>query len=117
MPSISCTVSGSSANGLNPIRGHGDALARHDGPPPRVRPQGRRLSASRRVASLDEVAAGQPKLVDDGTCIVLVPVGDAVYACGGVRAHRGGPLGQDKLQGTRLICPWHGWMYARLHGR
>jgi len=70
------------------------------------------VSEPRRVASLDEVPAGQPKLVDlDGTRIVLARVGDAVYACGAVCAHRGGPLGQGKLRGTRLICPWHGWMY------
>ena len=70
------------------------------------------MSEPRRVASLDEVPAGQPKLVDlEGTRIVLARVGDAVYACGDVCSHRGGPLSQGKLRGTRLICPWHGWMY------
>jgi nitrite reductase/ring-hydroxylating ferredoxin subunit len=64
------------------------------------------------VASLDEVPAGQPKLVElDGTRIVLARVGSAVYACGDVCAHRGGPLSEGKLTGTRLACPWHGWMY------
>jgi nitrite reductase/ring-hydroxylating ferredoxin subunit len=64
------------------------------------------------VASLDEVPAGQPKLVElDGTRIVLARVGSAVYACGDVCAHRGGPLSEGKLRGTRLACPWHGWMY------
>jgi nitrite reductase (NADH) small subunit/3-phenylpropionate/trans-cinnamate dioxygenase ferredoxin subunit len=47
----------------------------------------------------------------DGTRIVLARVGSAVYACGGVCAHRGGPLSEGKLTGTRLACPWHGWMY------
>lgn len=70
------------------------------------------MSSARRVASLDEVPAGQPKLVElDGTRIVLARVGGAVYACGDVCAHRGGPLGEGKLTGTRLACPWHGWMY------
>ena len=70
------------------------------------------MSSARRVASLDEVPAGQPKLVElDGTRIVLARVGSAVYACGDVCAHRGGPLGEGKLTGTRLACPWHGWMY------
>jgi nitrite reductase/ring-hydroxylating ferredoxin subunit len=70
------------------------------------------VSGPRRVASLDEVPAGQPTLVDlDGTRIVLARVGDAVYACGDVCAHRGGPLSQGKLTGSRLACPWHGWMY------
>ncbi|HWP74457.1 MAG TPA: Rieske (2Fe-2S) protein, partial [Methylomirabilota bacterium] len=70
------------------------------------------MSSARRVASLDEVPAGQPKLVElDGTRIVLARVGSAVYACGDVCAHRGGPLSEGKLTGTRLACPWHGWMY------
>jgi nitrite reductase/ring-hydroxylating ferredoxin subunit len=70
------------------------------------------VSAARRVASLDEVPAGQPKLVElDGVRVVLARVGDAVYACGDVCTHRGGPLGEGKLTGTRLACPWHGWMF------
>jgi nitrite reductase/ring-hydroxylating ferredoxin subunit len=70
------------------------------------------VSEARQVASLDEVPAGQPKLVDlDGTRIVLARIGDSVYACGDVCSHRGGPLSQGKLNGTRLACPWHGWMY------
>ena len=70
------------------------------------------MSLARRVASLDEVPAGQPKLVElDGTRIVLARVGDLVYACGDVCSHRGGPLSEGKLSGARLACPWHGWMY------
>lgn len=70
------------------------------------------MSQARRVASLDEVPAGRPKLVElDGTRVVLARVGDAVYACGDVCSHRGGPLSEGKLNGARLACPWHGWMY------
>jgi nitrite reductase/ring-hydroxylating ferredoxin subunit len=70
------------------------------------------VSLARRVASLDEVPAGRPKLVElEGTRIVLARVGDAVYACGDVCSHRGGPLSEGKLSGNRLACPWHGWMY------
>ena len=65
-----------------------------------------------RVARLDELAPGQPKLVDvDGTRIVLARVGESVYACDNTCAHQGGPLSEGKLSGTRLACPWHGWMY------
>ena len=70
------------------------------------------MSRTRRVASLDEVSAGRPKLVElEGTRVVLARVGDAVYACGDVCSHRGGPLSEGKLNGVRLACPWHGWMY------
>jgi 3-phenylpropionate/trans-cinnamate dioxygenase ferredoxin subunit len=64
------------------------------------------------VARLDELPAGQPRLVEaEGKRIVLTRVGDAVYACDDVCVHQGGPLSEGKLSGTRLACPWHGWMY------
>jgi len=65
-----------------------------------------------RVAGLDEVPAGTPTLVEaQGTPVVLVRVGDDVYACSDVCTHQGGPLSDGKLSGTRLACPWHGWMF------
>ena len=64
------------------------------------------------VARLDDLQAGQPRLVDvNGTRVVLVRVKDEVYACNDSCAHKGGPLHEGKLSGTRLACPWHGWMY------
>ena len=70
------------------------------------------MSLARRIASLDEVPAGRVKLVElDGVRIVLARVADGVYACGDTCAHRGGPLSEGKLSGSRLACPWHGWMY------
>ena len=47
----------------------------------------------------------------NGTRVVLARVGPQVYALADACAHRGGPLGEGKLAGTRLTCPWHGWMY------
>ena len=70
------------------------------------------MREARRVASLAEVPAGQLKLVElDGTRIVLARVGDRVYACGDICSHQGGPLSEGRLSGSRLACPWHGWMY------
>jgi nitrite reductase/ring-hydroxylating ferredoxin subunit len=64
------------------------------------------------VARLDELAAGCPRLVEaGGKRIVLARVGDAVYALDETCVHQGGPLAEGKLAGTRLACPWHGWMY------
>ena len=63
-------------------------------------------------AGLDELTASVPRLVEvAGRRIVLVRVGDTVYACGDACAHKGGPLSEGKLSGTRLACPWHGWHY------
>jgi nitrite reductase/ring-hydroxylating ferredoxin subunit len=61
---------------------------------------------------LADLVPGAPRLVEaDGTRIVLVRIGDEVHALGDVCAHKGGPLSDGKLTGTRLACPWHGWMY------
>jgi len=61
---------------------------------------------------LAELVAGVPKLVEsDGTRVVLVRIGEQVHALADACAHKGGPLSDGKLSGTRLACPWHGWMY------
>jgi nitrite reductase/ring-hydroxylating ferredoxin subunit len=65
-----------------------------------------------RAAALADVAPGAPHLVEtEGTRLVLVRVGDQVHAIGDTCVHKGGPLSGGKLSGTRLACPWHGWMY------
>ncbi|HUO62226.1 MAG TPA: Rieske (2Fe-2S) protein [Terriglobales bacterium] len=65
-----------------------------------------------RTASLEEVPAGRCTLTEvNGIRMVLARVGDQVYACADACSHRGGPLSEGKLTGTRLTCPWHGWMY------
>ena len=65
-----------------------------------------------RAASLEEVPAGRCTLTEvNGIRMVLARVGDQVYACADACSHRGGPLSEGKLTGTRLTCPWHGWLY------
>jgi nitrite reductase/ring-hydroxylating ferredoxin subunit len=65
-----------------------------------------------RAASLAEVAPDRPTLVVlDGIRVILARVGTEVYALGDTCAHQGGPLAEGKLSGTRLACPWHGWIY------
>ncbi len=65
-----------------------------------------------KVARLDDLQAGQPKLVEANGCrLVLARVKDDVFACEDTCAHQGGPLSEGRLSGVRLACPWHGWMY------
>ena len=65
-----------------------------------------------RVAALAEIPPGGLKRVEvNGVAIALARVGDAVHAVNDLCAHRGGPLSDGRLSGTRLACPLHGWMY------
>jgi nitrite reductase (NADH) small subunit/3-phenylpropionate/trans-cinnamate dioxygenase ferredoxin subunit len=65
-----------------------------------------------RAGSLADLTPGQPRVVEiAGTAVVLARVGDQVHALGARCRHRGGPLGEGRLSGARLACPWHGWMY------
>ena len=65
-----------------------------------------------RVGRLEEFEPGQTKLVEvNGFRIAVSRVGDAVYALHDMCGHQGGPLSDGRLSGTRLACPWHGWMY------
>ena len=66
----------------------------------------------RRVARLDELPTGKPVLVvTGGARVVLARVNDEVFACSDRCAHQGGPLSEGRLDGTRLSCSWHGWMF------
>ena len=65
-----------------------------------------------RAVSLAELPVGGCTLHElNGTRMVLVRAGDRVYACAATCTHQGGPLHEGKLSGTRLTCPWHGWMF------
>jgi len=79
---------------------------------PDVIPDVTQESEPRPAAVLSDVPAGGCKLVEvNGTRVVLARVGESVYACADTCSHQGGPLSQGKLAGTRLTCPWHGWLY------
>ena len=34
-----------------------------------------------------------------------------ISAMDNVCLHRGGPLGQGTVEGGKIVCPWHAWMY------
>ena len=53
----------------------------------------------------------------DGTTVALANVGGKFHAINNVCLHRGAPLGEGELQGTSVVCPWHGWMYDVTTGK
>jgi nitrite reductase/ring-hydroxylating ferredoxin subunit len=66
-----------------------------------------------KVARVDELPAGHGKLVMGPfeKPIALFNVGDRFYAINYICPHMGGPLGEGKLTGYVVACPWHGWTF------
>ena len=62
-----------------------------------------------KAAAVQEVPLGTGKQVTlNGKIIALFHVNDAFYAIDDTCPHRGGPLSEGHVEGTEVICPWHG---------
>ncbi len=62
-----------------------------------------------KVAQVDDVVPGTAKVVQVGqmTC-ALFNLSGTFYATGNKCTHVGGPLGEGKVEGNVVTCPWHG---------
>jgi len=67
----------------------------------------------RKVATVDEIPAGCGKLVMGPfeKPIALFNVNGEFFAINYICPHMGGPLGEGKLTGYVVTCPWHGWTF------
>ena len=71
-----------------------------------------------RIAAVDEILDGTGKeFVAAGRIVALYNVGGEFSALDGVCPHSGGPLGNGKLNGAIVTCPWHGWQFDVKNGR
>jgi nitrite reductase (NADH) small subunit len=63
------------------------------------------------VAAADEITVGQGTLVErDGVALAVFNAGAGrFYACSAVCPHEDGPLAEGWLEGTSVVCPWHGF--------
>jgi 3-phenylpropionate/trans-cinnamate dioxygenase ferredoxin component len=65
-----------------------------------------------KVAAVTDIAEGAGKTVEAaGKQIALFNLGGKFYAIDNACKHRGGPLGEGEVDGTSVVCPWHGWEY------
>lgn len=71
-----------------------------------------------RIASIEEIPPGEGReLTADGRLIALYNVEGTFHALDGVCPHAGGPLGEGRLSGPIVTCPWHGWQFDVTTGR
>jgi nitrite reductase/ring-hydroxylating ferredoxin subunit len=64
------------------------------------------------VARADELPPGTVTAVRAGDAeIALAHVNGRFCAVQGRCLHLQGPLGEGRLEGSVLTCPWHGWQY------
>jgi nitrite reductase/ring-hydroxylating ferredoxin subunit len=61
------------------------------------------------IAKTKDVPLGQAAAFTiEGQKIALFNVEGTYYAIGDTCTHRGGPLSEGDVQGTKVTCPWHG---------
>ena len=74
--------------------------------------------SAERVATVGDVPEGEVRVVTCGDReLALSNVDGALYAIDNVCTHDGGPLGEGRLRGNRVICPRHGAAFDARTGR
>ena len=62
-----------------------------------------------KVASANEIAAGQAKLINiKGEEIALFNIEGVFFAVQNACTHEEGPLVEGDIEGHEVTCPWHG---------
>lgn len=91
---------------------------------------GLHIAAGRKERARDKAAApetegwldaGEAAAIADGRAVILVPPvgeriavfreGAKIYAVANACRHQGGPLGEGRIVGGCIVCPWHGFQY------
>jgi nitrite reductase/ring-hydroxylating ferredoxin subunit/uncharacterized membrane protein len=74
------------------------------------------------VLADSELGESEPRCVEaEGTAVMIVRRGGALYALSNHCAHRGGPLHEGDFTDTTVTCPWHSSVFdlrdgALIHG-
>ena len=72
----------------------------------------------RKVGRVEDIPPGTIRAVEvDEQEIAIANVGGEFYATQGHCLHLSGPLGEGRLEGKKLSCPWHGWQYDVTTGK
>ena len=69
------------------------------------------------VASVSEIPPGTGRTVEvAGVWIAVFNLNGTFYAIDNTCPHAGGPLGEGKVCGNDVECPWHGWKFNIVSG-
>ena len=69
------------------------------------------------VANAEDIPPGTGRTVDvNGVWIALFNVNGVFFAVDNTCPHAGGPIGEGKLSGEIVTCPWHAWRYRLSDG-
>jgi nitrite reductase/ring-hydroxylating ferredoxin subunit len=70
------------------------------------------------VAQVQDIPPGTGRTVEiKGIWIAVFNVEGTFYAIDNTCPHAGGPLGEGKLRGSVVECPWHGWKFNVVTGQ
>jgi nitrite reductase/ring-hydroxylating ferredoxin subunit len=71
------------------------------------------------VGSIDEIPQSRAKVVclRGGERIAVFAHEGGISAVSNVCAHQGGPLGEGRVVGGCITCPWHGYQYLPANGQ
>jgi len=70
------------------------------------------------VGRVEEFVEGRLKKVQfAGENVVVANVGGKIYAIAASCTHRGAPLDEGELDGSTLVCPWHGGQFDITTGK
>ena len=65
-----------------------------------------------KIAQIEQMPSGTSKIcLVQGRSIALFQIAGTFYAIDNTCPHRGGKLGEGKLEGTVVTCPLHGWRF------
>lgn len=65
-----------------------------------------------KVGPAGSIAPGSVVEVESSDARYAVANADGTLFCiDGTCPHAGGPLGQGNLNGSQIVCPWHGWEF------
>lgn len=65
-----------------------------------------------KVAETKDVPVGECRgILVEGRDVGLFNVGGDIFAMDNICPHRGAPLADGRLEGSEIVCPWHGWTF------